>query len=148
MQPRGEEKFGWDPWFQPRGSNKTFAEMTPQEKDQIPIAVMRMQLAEHLKQESPVPLDGAIPWRTLQENRCRIHPYNLLEMTGLRRGAIGGALEIEWANAGESGGAVRKDALCGFMTVNNGSKRARTKTKSNDGQRLILKKCTCRNCRS
>ena len=28
VEPRGERHFGWDAWFQPRGSKKTFAEMT------------------------------------------------------------------------------------------------------------------------
>jgi non-canonical purine NTP pyrophosphatase (RdgB/HAM1 family) len=35
VQPRGVEDFGWDPWFQPLGSTKTFAEMAPDEKDKI-----------------------------------------------------------------------------------------------------------------
>lgn len=35
VEPRGERNFGWDAWFQPRGSKKTFAEMTPEEKDQV-----------------------------------------------------------------------------------------------------------------
>ena len=35
VQPRGEQKFGWDAWFQPRGSQKTFAEMTAEEKDEL-----------------------------------------------------------------------------------------------------------------
>src|SRR5229473_1018928 len=53
VQPRGEEKFGWDPWFQPRGSNKTFAEMTPEEKDRLSHRGRAYrQLAEHLKEES------------------------------------------------------------------------------------------------
>ena len=53
VQPRGEERFGWDPWFQPRGSNKTFAEMTSDEKDQISHRGRAYrQLAEHLKAES------------------------------------------------------------------------------------------------
>jgi non-canonical purine NTP pyrophosphatase (RdgB/HAM1 family) len=53
VQPRGEEKFGWDPWFQPRGSNKTFAEMTPEEKDQLSHRGRAYrQLAEHLNEES------------------------------------------------------------------------------------------------
>jgi non-canonical purine NTP pyrophosphatase (RdgB/HAM1 family) len=53
VEPRGQEKFGWDPWFQPRGSNKTFAEMTPQEKDQLSHRGRAYrQLAEHLKTES------------------------------------------------------------------------------------------------
>jgi XTP/dITP diphosphohydrolase len=33
--PRGERQFGWDAWFQPRDSQKTFAEMTAEEKDAI-----------------------------------------------------------------------------------------------------------------
>ena len=35
VQPRGERHFGWDAWFQPRGSEKTFGEMTETEKDAV-----------------------------------------------------------------------------------------------------------------
>lgn len=35
VQPRGERHFGWDAWFQPRDSKKTFAEMSDDEKDAI-----------------------------------------------------------------------------------------------------------------
>jgi non-canonical purine NTP pyrophosphatase (RdgB/HAM1 family) len=35
VQPRGERHFGWDAWFQPAGSKKTFAEMTDEEKDAV-----------------------------------------------------------------------------------------------------------------
>ena len=35
VQPRGEGHFGWDAWFQPRGSEKTFAEMSDGEKDAV-----------------------------------------------------------------------------------------------------------------
>lgn len=35
VQPRGERHFGWDAWFQPKGSEKTFAEMTADEKDAL-----------------------------------------------------------------------------------------------------------------
>ncbi len=35
VEPRGEKHFGWDAWFQPRGEKKTFAEMTPDEKDAL-----------------------------------------------------------------------------------------------------------------
>ncbi len=35
VQPRGERHFGWDAWFQPRDSKKTFAEMSHAEKDAI-----------------------------------------------------------------------------------------------------------------
>ncbi|WP_424494320.1 non-canonical purine NTP diphosphatase [Salinimicrobium sp. GXAS 041] len=34
-QPRGDQGFGYDPVFQPDGSNKTFAEMTLLEKSQL-----------------------------------------------------------------------------------------------------------------
>ena len=33
--PRGDTKFGWDPIFQPDGFEKTFAEMTSEEKNAI-----------------------------------------------------------------------------------------------------------------
>ena len=35
VDPRGEQIFGWDAWFQPQGSKKTFAEMSPEEKDRV-----------------------------------------------------------------------------------------------------------------
>jgi XTP/dITP diphosphohydrolase len=35
VEPRGEQRFGWDAWFAPKGSNKTFAEMTDSEKDAV-----------------------------------------------------------------------------------------------------------------
>ena len=35
VQPRGERHFGWDAWFQPRGTKKTFAEMSDEEKDAV-----------------------------------------------------------------------------------------------------------------
>ena len=35
VKPRGERTFGWDAWFQPEGSDKTFAEMTAEEKDAV-----------------------------------------------------------------------------------------------------------------
>jgi XTP/dITP diphosphohydrolase len=35
VEPKGTQSFGWDPWFKPHGSTKTFAEMTPEEKDEI-----------------------------------------------------------------------------------------------------------------
>jgi non-canonical purine NTP pyrophosphatase (RdgB/HAM1 family) len=50
VEPRGERNFGWDAWFQPRGSTKTFAEMTPEEKDQISHrGDAYRKLAAHLK---------------------------------------------------------------------------------------------------
>jgi non-canonical purine NTP pyrophosphatase (RdgB/HAM1 family) len=35
VQPRGPQQFGWDAWFQPAGSKKTFAEMDDAEKDSV-----------------------------------------------------------------------------------------------------------------
>jgi len=35
VEPRGVPAFGWDAWFRPQGSTKTFAEMEPEEKDEI-----------------------------------------------------------------------------------------------------------------
>jgi inosine triphosphate pyrophosphatase len=35
VMPRGEKYFGWDPIFQPKGYEKTFAEMTRDEKNRI-----------------------------------------------------------------------------------------------------------------
>ncbi|MDP2908019.1 MAG: RdgB/HAM1 family non-canonical purine NTP pyrophosphatase [Nanoarchaeota archaeon] len=35
VNPRGESGFGWDPIFQPKGYNKTFAEMSGEEKNSI-----------------------------------------------------------------------------------------------------------------
>ena len=35
VEPKGEQSLRWDPWFKPHGSTKTFAEMTPAEKDAI-----------------------------------------------------------------------------------------------------------------
>ncbi len=35
VEPRGDHNFGWDPWFLPHGSTKTFAEMAAEEKDAI-----------------------------------------------------------------------------------------------------------------
>jgi non-canonical purine NTP pyrophosphatase (RdgB/HAM1 family) len=52
VQPRGDQHFGWDAWFQPRGSQKTFAEMTPEEKDQISHrGNAYRQLLAHLQKE-------------------------------------------------------------------------------------------------
>uniref|UniRef100_A0A914HCJ2 Inosine triphosphate pyrophosphatase n=1 Tax=Globodera rostochiensis TaxID=31243 RepID=A0A914HCJ2_GLORO len=35
VEPKGSREFGWDPCFQPDGFQKTFAEMTKDEKNQI-----------------------------------------------------------------------------------------------------------------
>ena len=53
VQPRGEQKFGWDAWFQPRGSAKTFAEMTAEEKDRVSHrGDAYRKLAAHLEKEA------------------------------------------------------------------------------------------------
>lgn len=53
VEPRGERNFGWDAWFQPKGSSKTFAEMTAGEKDAVSHRGRAYRrLAEHLAQES------------------------------------------------------------------------------------------------
>jgi len=45
--PRGTQGFGWDAIFQPLGSERTFAEMTPEEKDRFS---MRRLALEQLRQ--------------------------------------------------------------------------------------------------
>ncbi|HVT03358.1 MAG TPA: non-canonical purine NTP pyrophosphatase [Thermoanaerobaculia bacterium] len=35
VEPRGDQRFGWDAWFQPEKSDKTFAEIPGDEKDRI-----------------------------------------------------------------------------------------------------------------
>lgn len=35
VAPRGDKGFGWDPIFEPEGANRTFAEMTPEEKNKF-----------------------------------------------------------------------------------------------------------------
>jgi non-canonical purine NTP pyrophosphatase (RdgB/HAM1 family) len=53
VKPRGERTFGWDAWFQPEGSKKTFAEMTPEEKDAVSHRGRAYRkLAEHLAKET------------------------------------------------------------------------------------------------
>lgn len=52
VQPRGARHFGWDAWFQPRGSQKTFAEMTDEEKDAVSHRGHAYRLlADHLRKE-------------------------------------------------------------------------------------------------
>lgn len=46
VEPRGETNFGWDPIFLPDGHNKTFAEMTADEKNKVS---MRRLAVEQLK---------------------------------------------------------------------------------------------------
>lgn len=35
IEPRGEERFGWDAWFVPQNASKSFAEMDASEKDAV-----------------------------------------------------------------------------------------------------------------
>lgn len=59
VEPRGERHFGWDAWFQPRGSQKTFAEMTADEKDAVSHrGKAYRKLAEHLRQEQTARSSG------------------------------------------------------------------------------------------
>lgn len=52
VEPRGARHFGWDAWFQPKGSGRTFAEMTDDEKDAISHrGVAYRRLAAHLAAE-------------------------------------------------------------------------------------------------
>ena len=52
VQPRGQRHFGWDAWFQPRGTEKTFAEMSDDEKDAVSHRGLAYRmLAEHLRKE-------------------------------------------------------------------------------------------------
>jgi XTP/dITP diphosphohydrolase len=52
VQPRGARHFGWDAWFQPHGSQKTFAEMTDDEKDALSHRGRAYRLlADHLRKE-------------------------------------------------------------------------------------------------
>jgi non-canonical purine NTP pyrophosphatase (RdgB/HAM1 family) len=53
VAPRGETNFGWDPVFQPRGHDRTFAEMTREEKNSMS---MRKMAFEKLKEF----MDGAL----------------------------------------------------------------------------------------
>ena len=50
VEPRGDNGFGWDPIFQPTGWNKTFAEMTQEEKNEISMRRIAFQkLSGYLK---------------------------------------------------------------------------------------------------
>lgn len=52
VHPRGSGNFGWDAWFLPSGSDKTFAEMNADEKDSVSHRGRAYRLlAEHLATE-------------------------------------------------------------------------------------------------
>jgi non-canonical purine NTP pyrophosphatase (RdgB/HAM1 family) len=57
VEPRGEQSFGWDAWFQPDGSEQTFAEMKPEDKDAVShrgkaFRLLRDHLRDHKKRPS------------------------------------------------------------------------------------------------
>lgn len=53
VEPRGERIFGWDAWFVPEGSDKTFAELSPQQKDAVSHRGRAYQLLkDHLAEEA------------------------------------------------------------------------------------------------
>jgi len=50
VSPRGNTNFGWDPIFQPEGYSKSFAELTPEEKNNISMRRMAFdKLKESMK---------------------------------------------------------------------------------------------------
>jgi len=52
VKPRGETTFGWDPLFQPNGYDKTFAEMSKAEKNEISMRRKALeQLRDYLRRE-------------------------------------------------------------------------------------------------
>src|SRR5438270_318333 len=56
VEPRGAQLFGWDAWFQPEGSQQTYAEMSPEAKDASSHrGKAYRQLAAHLSKESVRP---------------------------------------------------------------------------------------------
>ena len=56
VEPRGARHFGWDAWFQPKGSNQTFAEMSDNEKDALSHrGDAYRKLAAHLATEQSAP---------------------------------------------------------------------------------------------
>jgi non-canonical purine NTP pyrophosphatase (RdgB/HAM1 family) len=53
VAPRGERHFGWDAWFLPSGTDKTFAQMTDDEKDAVSHrGKAYRKLAAHLRADS------------------------------------------------------------------------------------------------
>ena len=52
VAPRGTDGFGWDPIFQPDGSEKTFAEMTPEGKNQYSMRKIAVEeLRKYIEQK-------------------------------------------------------------------------------------------------
>ncbi len=62
VEPRGNNKFGWDAWFQPKGSTKTYAEMSDGEKDGVSHRGQAYRrLADHLAKENARSAGQVIP---------------------------------------------------------------------------------------
>lgn len=52
VEPQGEQNFGWDPWFKPHASTRTFAEMSAGEKDELSHRGRAYRLLrDHLRRE-------------------------------------------------------------------------------------------------
>ena len=53
VPPRGTNKWGWNPIFVPKGEGRTFAELTPEEKNRLSMrGIAARKLAAHLAQHS------------------------------------------------------------------------------------------------
>ena len=72
VDPRGETNFGWDAWFQPKGSSRTFAEMTADEKDAVSHrGKAYRKLAEHLRAEESARSVGRADAKSGQDQPAR-----------------------------------------------------------------------------
>lgn len=55
VSPRGADGFGWDPIFEPDGHDKTFAEMTLEEKSQCSMRLLAIEgLRQYLEQRREI----------------------------------------------------------------------------------------------
>lgn len=52
VSPKGDTNFGWDPIFKPNGHEKTFAEMSSEEKNEVSMRRMALEeLKKHLHEQ-------------------------------------------------------------------------------------------------
>lgn len=58
-EPRGKSGFGWDSVFQPDGLNKTFAEMSQEEKDKISMRKIALLKMKEFLEENPSFISGS-----------------------------------------------------------------------------------------